>query len=393
MGSHVLRSRRWSAIGSTYCNSIDIARKCARAPAWWRASPRCAPWVETLYSRQVTQRLACALPLVLLIGCEGRFGFEAHTVRTGVDAGRVTLLDSGRPVDAGRSPDVGVRVDARVPPATDAAMCIPPGDSRGRPVYFGTREDTTLGLTPGQVLAIARVQGAGGGLCSGSVIAPHWVLSAKHCYPSINVGAEVSVGPDPNNPTFTMHVRRAIPNPTIDLLLLELTEDATTFVPGLTPLTVYPGALSSMVGRTVEASGYGEQDNGMLGQRRFTAERCYEVAGDYLSVDGMGARGLCGGDSGGPVMYRESGTVYVLGALTGGDSSCVGQDHYTRVDLGRDWITSNVGMAADPCMGVTAAGRCEGTTATWCEGGAIRRRMCGVCGRSCGMVGTGVDCL
>jgi hypothetical protein len=315
-------------------------------------------------------------------------GFESHTPRVGADAGRLVLLDSGV-----RLRDTGVPIDARFATVPDAAMCIPPGDSRGRPVYFGTPEDTTLMLTPGQVLAIARLQG-GGGLCSGTVIAPHWVLSAKHCYPSIGVGAEVAVGPDPNNPTYTMRVRRAIPHPSIDLLLLELTEDATTFVPGLTPLAVYPSSLSPMVGRTVEASGYGQQNNGRTGERRFTAERCYEVAGDFLSVDGMGARGLCGGDSGGPVMYRESGTVYVLGALTGGDPSCVGQDHYTRVDVARDWITSNVGTApADPCMGVTAAGRCEGTTATWCEGGAIRRRMCGVCGRSCGTVGAGVDCL
>ena len=149
-------------------------------------------------------------------------------------------------------------------------------------------------------------------------------------------------------------------------------------------------------------------------------------------------RGLCGGDSGGPVMViADDGTTRLVGDLTGGDPSCVGVDNYTRIDNVRDWIESTTGplpepgaagcgdvtsegacrdgaavwcegttvrtqactagqtcgfdtgaggyrcVAADPCVGLDAVGRCDGNVATWCDGGVIRRRDCGACGQTC----------
>lgn len=326
--------------------------------------------------------MAC---VVALEGCAGRL-----TSRSGGEEPPVVLMgDAGsRDVGAGSNDDAAFSPtpDAWAPGAPDAWICDPGGDVRTAAVFYGTREDTTLMLTPGQVLAIARVDI--GGLCSGLVIAPRWVLSAAHCLGARS--ASIAVGANPDRVDRTLRVSRILTHPRLDLMLLELSEDATVAVPGLTPIPIYPGALTGLVGRTAEAAGYGQTESGSMGARRFTAQPIVSVSGEYVSIDGMGRRGVCFGDSGGPLMLREGGQVYVLGALSHGDSSCVGVDNYTRVDQGRSWIEMHVGRMPppppDPCMGETREGRCDGATAIWCEGARVRRRECGRCGQRCGFV-------
>lgn len=322
-----------------------------------------------------------AISIALLGACEGRF--ESRTFDPSAPPPVLMGSDAGSPrADAWSATPVP---DAGMAPALDAAFCDP-GDERASAVFFGTREDTTLMLTPGQVLAIARVE-LGGGLCSGLVIAPRWVLTAAHCEGG---SGSIAVGANPDRLDHEIAVRRAITHPSLDLMLLELSSDATTSVPGLTPVPVYGSSLTGLVGRTAEAAGYGQREDGASGDRRFTAEPIVDVSPEYVSIDGMGRRGVCFGDSGGPLMIREGAQVYVIGALSNGDPSCVGVDNYARVDQGRSWIESNVGPIdpppPDPCMGETLAGRCDGTTAIWCEGARIRRRECGACGLRCGNV-------
>lgn len=318
----------------------------------------------------------------LAAGCEGQFHTRTRDpIYLGDAAPRV---DAGAPpplLDSGAPP---LRVDAAAPPAVDAAVCDP-GDERTSAVFYGTREDTTLDLTPGQVLSVVRLEL--GGLCSGAVIAPRWVLSAAHC--ATGSGGRIALGADPDRLDRMITVRRQLTHPSLDLMLLELSEDATVAVPGLVPIPIFGGDLGPLVGRTAEAAGYGQTETGSSGDRRFTAEPVVSVAGEFISIDGMGRRGVCFGDSGGPLMIREGGAVYVLGALSNGDPSCVGVDNYTRIDRGRAWVESFTGPTMpppDPCMGETRAGRCDGTTAIWCEGGRVLQRRCGLCGQSCGVV-------
>ncbi len=277
-------------------------------------------------------------------------------------------------------PPPSIRLDGGMPGLEDGEVCDV-GDTRAAGVYHGTTEPTLLSMSAGQRLAVVMYR-TGGGVCSGTVIADRWVLSAKHCNPSGGTTGSVHLGRDPNDPNVVIPVSRVVRHPGRDLLLLELSESVRGQLSDVAFIPWFTGTIdASWRGRTVECAGYGTQEDGTIGERRFTAQPISGVDGTYVTVDGEGRRGLCGGDSGGPIFYQDTGgQIFVLGALTGGDPSCVGEDNYTRVDP--TWVTENVGPPptpdppADPCMGVDARGRCDGNTAEWCEGGMLMRTDC-----------------
>lgn len=279
----------------------------------------------------------------------------------------------------GPRPDIFLDGGGPIPGADGGACDV--GDTRAAGVYHGTREPTLLSMSEGQRLAVAMYR-TGGGVCSGTVIADRWVLSAKHCNPSGGTLGTVHLGRDPDAPDVEIDVARVIRHPGRDLLLLELGQSVRARLSEIQFIPYFTGNIdASWNGRTVECAGYGTQEDGTIGERRFTAQPISGVDATYVTVDGEGRHGLCGGDSGGPIFYQDTGgQIFVLGALTGGDPSCVGEDNYTRVDP--DWVLENVGPTdppdppPDPCMGLDARGRCDGSTAEWCEGGMLRREEC-----------------
>jgi hypothetical protein len=237
-------------------------------------------------------------------------------------------------------------------------------------------------LAPGQIMAIGDFD-----FCSGALIAPRWVLSANHC--GLAPGMRFCIGEQADAPDICLTVARVIPHPENDLALAELEEDAVVQVPGVQPIPILTDLMNTeWLGQLAEGAGYGETEGGTLGTRYFTAEPIVELDGDFLTVDGEGVHGLCGGDSGGPVMViAPDATVRVAGALYGGDASCVGRDSYTRTDLARQWIESYTGpTVAQPgaCGSIDAIGSCLGNSAIWCDGGVeLRSELCAD-GSSCG---------
>lgn len=362
------------------------------------------------------------LSLSLLVGCNESF--------TADDAGAV---DASAPVsDAGplELDDAGSIEDED---AGSADLCGP-DERRGRLVYYGTQSPTVMPLTPGQVLAVVDFD-----TCSGAFVTDEWVLTAKHC--GVRVGTRLCVGPNPRDANVCFSAARVENHPSVDMTLVHVDAPASSRIPELEPIPIITEVVdNSWIGRMAEAAGYGTQEDGSSGEREFTAEPLVRLDPTYATIDGMGERGVCFGDSGGPLMVLASdSTVRVLGALSYGDPSCVGQDSYTRTDLQLSWIEAVIGpivvdgapcgrlgpegdcmgantavwcdeatalltsetcgagtacgwdtdangyrcVSDDPCDGVSAVGRCDGGTARWCDSGTLRSRGCSACGELC----------
>ncbi|MEM9072408.1 MAG: trypsin-like serine protease [Myxococcota bacterium] len=347
--------------------------------------------------------------------------------------------DSSPAVDAGADARVDVDAGRDAASSPDSAPPDECGEARVRPlVFFGTEEPTALPITPAQVLAI----GSWGG-CTGTFVTEDWVLTAAHC--RIRAGATFRVGVDPSRPNVTFTAQEVRNHPTQDMTLVRMDAALSTRFPMAAPIPVNVEELTTArTGEIFEAAGYGRQEDGSSGEREFTAEPFVGFdRGEFLVIDGEGERGVCFGDSGGPVMLVASdGTVRVAGDLSFGDPSCVGRDRYSRTDIAVEWIEGFTGptvadgtcgtldesgqcfattaiwcegdelqqercetcgwdataggfrciSGADPCEGLDGDGACDGAVARWCEDGVVRTRNCEACGLTCGDVGGYVDC-
>ena len=320
----------------------------------------------------------------------------------------------------------------RLDEVLDTEPWFPPpdecGDHRGHwAIINGAPLPTHVQLSPGQVGAIGRV-----GNCTATLVGPGLVLTAAHC---VLDNAEICfrLGPGPDQ---CVRPRRVDSHPTLDLATLQINEEDVADL-GLIPFVVTENvATANWLGRPVEAAGYGRREDGGQGELRFLATRVSEVGAIEWVTDGDGTRGLCNGDSGGPLLaVWQDGSVRLAGVLSLGDPGCVGRDRFVRTDIARSWLlargalsSSGLGCEAvgpagycsgnravwcagdslrtelcsacgwasgigygciegeDPCQGLSSAGTCEGLVARWCEVGHVRERDCGVCNKECALV-------
>lgn len=339
----------------------------------------------------------------------------------------------------GLGPDASLappRADAGPPTSDDC------GDLRRvSAVHYGTSAPTYLPMTQGQIYAVGSFNG-----CSGLVVGPTWVLSARHCM--FSRGSRFCVDRQARDPAICFSIVNVFHEPGgNDMTLLELDGDVTEQFPEVEPVLLMPEDLdASWVGRTAESGGYGQQEDGGFNERQFTADEIVELDGDRIVVDGGGRHGVCYGDSGGPIMVLASdGSVRTAGVVSDGDGSCTRIATFTRVDLYRSWLETHLGptrppgpqpcgdvtsegacvdgaahycgadglvmdrcetcgweagaggfrclSGPDPCGGLSPRGRCDGEVARWCERGQERRRDCGACAQRCAIeAGSGAGC-
>lgn len=215
----------------------------------------------------------------------------------------------------------------------------------GREAIVGGRSDR------GKDPAVVAISIGGEGLCTGSLIAPNWVLTARHCVSNTDEAVQCPAhaaqvhGEQPAD-TFTILVgddidtarpvaigrRVVVPTSNVlcehDVALIQLDRN----VSGVTPL-----ALGSLAGvDAVRGVGFGRRGDRAAAGKKISRSgvRILETSAAEFEVGVLS----CNGDSGGPALDAAGN---VVGIVSRGGPNCSGsrsRNIYTRVDAFKGFI-------------------------------------------------------
>ncbi|MBN2724564.1 MAG: trypsin-like serine protease [Deltaproteobacteria bacterium] len=233
--------------------------------------------------------------------------------------------------------------------------------STNRPIFYGDPDTSTAHK------AVVYLESNTGFSCTGTVIAPTWVLTAGHCVEGVS-SIDVKIGNSSYSYDYSVASVDIIQHPNYvgtsqniynDIALIELESDVSSV---LNPIPILPPSLaisdSDERSTMLEFVGYGLTEtyssgvkltvDHVLGDQCSSSNYCsiqtspYSIPPGSISY-GQNGGGPCSGDSGGPAFVVRSGTEYVAGVTSYGDEDCLVYGVSTKVDYFYNWITSYTG--------------------------------------------------
>lgn len=212
-----------------------------------------------------------------------------------------------------------------------AAVAAPLFGASTDPFELEAREQNAI------VALTLSAQDAGQGLCTGVLIGPRRVLTARHCAALLPHKVNVFVGPSVEAHTFQTAVLDFDSHEELDIAIARL-EDA---IPSdlATPLEPISAREELEVDMLAILAGYGLTEDDRVGVRLFVQEPIKEISTDAVIVDGRGQTGACVGDSGGPLLMRDDeGRHRIIGVLSAGSADCLNIDVYQRLEAVSAWL-------------------------------------------------------
>ena len=250
---------------------------------------------------------------------------------------------------------------------TLAACGSPPDSLESSEAAVGHARPSLEGAPPIVLASTVKVQyelpPISGGGCSGTLVRPNRVLTAKHCVAGMNPkGFQVYFEPSLSfNPRHTRGVSFSRVHPTADVATLDLDDDAPTDNGYSVALIHEPVQGGLQAGNRVALAGFGTTDNAKgFGQLRWGKMVFARWLPEY-SLTGVGkfSSGLqffpdasegtdmadaysCAGDSGGPVYQWTAGAGWrVTGVISGGDCTADGIVLAADARGVKAWILAN----------------------------------------------------
>ncbi len=262
------------------------------------------------------------------------------------------------------------------------AFGVPPSFALAETEYDSPQVVGGAPVTAGQFPFLVRIRSTTGGICTGSLIADNWVLSAGHCGEPERVYITDAMSPSagPQHQIWWIAPRRWIRHPGFnpaaspvdfedDLALIELDLNASDFPPTLggTPLYVpepiglaaSPATTASGIGKMTIA-GFGFTENGgdlpavaewAGGIPSVAAASCLfpTVASEELCYGTF--PNSCPGDSGSAVFRHVDGGYLQYGIVSIVTATCgSGNSRATYVPGYLDWINTQMNLSDDDAI-------------------------------------------